>query len=146
MSLGHKIGIYQYDSASSETDKFEKMGDVIGLSGIKVSADTIEDKPYSEDADDWDEFISTMKRMEEFTLTIRRDKTVTENSTQSDRLFDLASIGQKFQYRLILPDQAKTITFSAIFTSLEIKTETRTRIEYGYSFKPSGAPVLEAVA
>ena len=148
-SMGHKIGIYQYDETSTEADNMEKLGDVIGLSGIKFSADTLEDKPYDEGANDWDEFATTMKRMEEFTLTCRRDKdtATNNNSDQSDRLFDPAELGGKLGYKFVLPaPYSKKILFDAILASLEIKTETRTRIEFMLTLKPSGEPTISAVS
>lgn len=148
-SMGHKIGIYQYDDTSTETDNMEKLGDVIGLSGIKFSVDTIEDKPYSEDASDWDEFSSTMKRMDEFTLTCRRDRNTDSNgnSAQSDRLADPAQLGSKLGYKLVLPaPYSNKILFDAILTSYELKTETRSRIEFTLTLKPSGEATKEAIS
>lgn len=145
--LGHQFGVYLFDESSGDSGAFEKLGDLRNLSGIKMSADTIEDKEYDEGANEWDEFSSTMKRLEEMTLTIRRDKdTATNNkSDQSDRLMDLTQIGEKHQFQIVSPSRySKTLTFHAVVTALEIKTEARSVVDVMYTIKPSGAPTMVA--
>ncbi len=141
--LGHQIGIYRFDSASVETDKFEKVGRLVAFSGLKVSSEVVDSTEYAEDADDWNTFEYAMKDGGEVTAGIR----FVAGNAQADALETAIMDSTQEQIKILFPAAYnKRFILDVLVTSVEYNTEKGGIKERTFTLKITGKPDIGPLA
>lgn len=135
--LGHQIGIYRYDEASLEPDKFEKIGRVVSFSGLKLSSEVVDATEYSDDADGWNKFEAAMKDGGEISIGIRYEA----GNPQADALEDAQDTGDIEKIKIQFPvSYNKRFILDTLVTGVEYATEKGGLKERNFTHKVSGKP------
>lgn len=145
MALGHQVGVYRYDDASSESDKFEKIGRVTSLSGVGVKVNTTDAKFYDDADDEWTRVEAVSRDGGELTITIR----YRNGNTHADELEKNAygeTEGEE-QLKLQWPSWInRKIILNGIVTGWEYGTEKEGICEDTLTFKVNGKPQRSTLA
>lgn len=146
MPQGHQIGIKRFDEASTETDNMEIVGSVIAVSGIGISADTIDDTEYGILEDNFRKYTYGMKDVSEIGLTVRYRKGNPERTAQADKIQQSFMDEVLESIQLIFPAPISKIwTMDCVVSGFELPTEKDGKIDRVLKIKPSGAPVITNV-
>lgn len=141
MSLGRHVTLKRFDEGSAEVDKMEKIGNVIELSGLEFTADTVEDTPYGDGESDFRTYDYGLKDGGEITATV----TFKAGNTQAQALVDAFHNSVKEKVQTVFPaDIAKKFTLDVLVTGLGIPTEKGSKIRQTFTLKVSGEPLEEA--
>lgn len=140
--LGHQIGVYRYDEASAESDKFEKIGRLVAFGGLKLTAEVVDNTTYSDDALDWNEFEYAMKDGGEFTAGIRYEA----GNAQADALETALTDSVTEQIKILFPTAYnKRFILNVLVTSVEYGTEKASLKERTFTCKITGKPDIGPV-
>ncbi len=141
MSLGHQIGIFRYDSASVESDKFEKIGRIVSFSGLGLSAEVVDSTAFDEAAEDWNEYEYGMKDGGEYQIGIRYPA----SSAQADALETALMDSLTEQIKILFPAAYnKQIISSVLVTKVDFPTEKGGIKERTFTVKVTGKPAIGA--
>jgi len=146
MPQGHQIGIKRLDTASAEADKMEIVGSVIGISGIGISADTIDDTEYGISEDNYRKYTTGMKDVSEISLTARYRKGDADRTKQADGIEKSFhdEVKETIQLFFPAPISAKW-TMDCVVSGFELPTEKDGKIDRVLKIKPSGKPLIEPI-
>jgi len=145
MALGHQVGVYRYDDAALESDKFEKIGRVFTLSGIGIKVNTTDGKTYDDADDEWTKVEAVSRDGGEITVGIR----YRDGNIQADAL-EAAAYGEGSgdeQLKLQWPSAInRKIIVSGIVTGWDYGTEKEGIHEVTMTFKVNGKPQRSTLA
>lgn len=142
MSLGRHTTLKRYDAASAEADKMEVLGIVVELSGIELSADTIEATPYGEDQGDFRTYEAGLKDGGEVSASVRYKS----GNTQAEAMVDAYFNGTMEKIQMVLPAAiGEKFEADVLVTKVGIPTGKGDKINRDFTFKVSGEPTLGAV-
>lgn len=135
--LGHQIGIFRFDEASLETDKFDKIGRVVAFSGLKTAAEVVDSTEYAEDAENWSTFEAAMMDGGELSIGIR----YAAGNAQADALEASHFSGTQEKVKILFPAAYnKRFILDVIVTSVEYGTEKGAIKERTFTMKVTGKP------
>lgn len=145
MALGHQVGVYRYDDASLESDKFEKIGRVTALSGVGIKVNTTDAKFYDDADDEWTRVEAVSRDGGELTITIRyRDGNAQAVELEKNAYGESDGDEQlKLQWPSIIN---RKIIISGIVTGWEYGSEKEGIHEVTMTFKVNGKPQRSALA
>ena len=139
MSLGRHIDICLHEEASTNSDKFERIGEVQELGGIELTSETIEDTPYGSDQGDYRGYDYGLKDGGEVTVTVRYNST----NTRAQALADAFHNSTKEKIALKFPAAiGKQFEATVLVTKVGIATEKAGKIERQFIIKITGAPTF----
>lgn len=142
MSLGRHIDICLYEEASTNSDKFERIGEVQELGGIELTSETIENTPYGSDQGDYRGYDYSLKDGGEITVTIRYNST----NTRAQALADAFHNSTKEKLALKFPAAiGKQFEATVLVTKVGVVTEKAGKLERQYSLKVHGEPTFETL-
>ena len=143
MSHGKQTGFYRHDEASAETDKMEKVANIVAISGIKKSADTQDATTYDDEADDFREYEYGLRDGGELSITARYGKTV---NTQVDALEAAHDAGDVEIIQIKFPAPiSKKMVAKVLVTAVDFPTEKEGKLERTFTLKVTGKPEWSAV-
>ena len=146
MPQGHQIGLKRWDEASAESDKMEIVASVIGISGIGITSDTIEDTEYGILEDNFRKYTYGMKDVSEIGLTVRYRKGNPERTAQADKIEQSMFDETLEKIELVFPAPiSKKWVMDCVVAGFELPTEKDGKIDRVLKLKPSGKPVITAV-
>lgn len=142
MSLNRQIDFCIYDDASAASDKFDRVAEVQELSGIELTAETIENTPYGSDQDDYRGSDYGLKDGGEVSVTIRYDS----NNTKAEALADAYHNSTKPKIAIKFPASVgKQFEATVLVTKVGIPMEKGNKIERAFTLKIDGAPVFNTL-
>jgi hypothetical protein len=143
MAYGKQVGFYRHHEASSETDKMEKVADVVAIAGLKKSADAVDATTYGDAGDDFREYDYGMRDGGELTITARYGK---EENVQADLLETAHDEGLVEIVQLKLPAPInKKVVMKVLVTAVDFPMEKEGKLERAFTLKVSGKPAWSAV-
>mgnify|MGYP000872091355 CR=1 FL=1 len=139
MSLNRHIDFCIYDEASTNTDKFERVGSVQALGGIDLTAETNENTPYGSDQGDYRGFDYGLKDAGELSATIRYESA----NANAQVLADAFHNGTKVQIALKFPAaQGKQFQATVLVTKLAIPMDIGAKTDRQFTMKIDGEPTF----
>ncbi len=140
--LGQQIGIFRYDSASVEADKFEKIGRIISFSGLGLSSEVVDNTTYDEADAGWNEYEYAMKDGGEYQIGIRYEA----GNTHADALETALMDDLTEQIKILFPvAYNKRIISSVLVTKVDFATEKGGLKERTFTVKVTGKPDIGTV-
>ncbi|WP_396586462.1 phage tail tube protein [Bermanella sp. R86510] len=142
MSLGRHVGLQRFDTDSAEPDQYETITDAVEISGIEMSADTVEDTPYGASESDFRSYDYGLKDAGETTLTI----TYKSGNAQAESLVDAFNNSTIEKLRFVFPaDIGVTWSCDALITSVGVPMGKGEKLRRTLTVKWSGEPVEAAI-
>ncbi len=137
MSLGRHVNLKRYDAASVEADKMELIGGVVELSGMELSADTIEDTDYGSAEGDFRTYDYGLKDGGEINVTT----TYKAGNVQAVALSDAFYNSTKEIVQFVFPaDIGKKMDLTVLVTKLGVPTGKGDKLRQNFTLKVSGEP------
>ena len=142
MSLGRHVTLKRFDATSAESDQFEIIGEVVELSGIDKTADTVEDTPYGGTESDYRTFDYGLKDVAELTVAV----TYKSGNAQAQELADAFENSTTEKVQLVFPaDIGIKTTLDVLVVGVSVPLGKGDKIRRSFTLKPSGEPLEEAI-